>query len=58
MNRSNVDEALAIISKPGTGMRKGQIADLKGKRVAVMHGQTPHEYLTMQFGVPAWPRTK
>ena len=43
--RSNADEALAIISKKGSGIRPGRIADLKGKRVAVQLGQTPHEYL-------------
>jgi sulfonate transport system substrate-binding protein len=43
--RSNADEALAIISKPGSGIRPGQIADLKGKRIAVQLGQTPHEYI-------------
>ena len=43
--RSNADEPLAIISKPGSGIRAGSIADLKGKKVAVMLGQTPHEYL-------------
>jgi sulfonate transport system substrate-binding protein len=43
--RSNADEPLAIISKAGSGIRAGNIADLKGRRVAVMLGQTPHEYL-------------
>lgn len=43
--RSNADEALAIVSKKGSGVRAGEIADLKGKKVAVMLGQTPHEYL-------------
>ena len=43
--RSNADEALAIISKKGSGIRPGKIEDLKGKRVAVQLGQTPHEYL-------------
>jgi ABC-type nitrate/sulfonate/bicarbonate transport system substrate-binding protein len=43
--RSNADEPLAIVSKKGSGIRPGNIADLKGKRVAVMLGQTPHEYL-------------
>jgi ABC-type nitrate/sulfonate/bicarbonate transport system substrate-binding protein len=43
--RSNADEPLAIISKKGSGIRPGKIEDLKGKRVAVMLGQTPHEYL-------------
>lgn len=43
--RSNADEALAIISRAGSGIRPGAIADLKGKRVAVQLGQTPHEYL-------------
>lgn len=43
--RSNADEALAIISKKGSGIRPGKIEDLKGKKVAVQLGQTPHEYL-------------
>jgi ABC-type nitrate/sulfonate/bicarbonate transport system substrate-binding protein len=43
--RSNADEPLAIVSKKGSGIRPGKIEDLKGKRVAVMLGQTPHEYL-------------
>ncbi len=43
--RSNADEPLAIISKKGSGIRPGKIEDLKGKKVAVMLGQTPHEYL-------------
>jgi ABC-type nitrate/sulfonate/bicarbonate transport system substrate-binding protein len=43
--RSNADEPLAIISKNGSGIRAGQIGDLKGRKVAVMLGQTPHEYL-------------
>jgi ABC-type nitrate/sulfonate/bicarbonate transport system substrate-binding protein len=43
--RSNADEALAIISKKGSGIRPGRIEDLKGKRVAVQLGQTPHEYI-------------
>ncbi len=43
--RSNADEPLAIISRKGSGIRPGKIEDLKGKKVAVMLGQTPHEYL-------------
>ena len=43
--RSNADEALAIISKKGSGIRPGKIEDLKGKKVAVQLGQTPHEYV-------------
>jgi sulfonate transport system substrate-binding protein len=43
--RSNADEALALISKKGSGIRPGKIADLKGKKVAVQLGQTPHEYV-------------
>ncbi|RYX94339.1 MAG: ABC transporter substrate-binding protein [Comamonadaceae bacterium] len=43
--RSNADEPLAIISKKGSGIRPGVIGDLKGRKVAVMLGQTPHEYL-------------
>jgi ABC-type nitrate/sulfonate/bicarbonate transport system substrate-binding protein len=43
--RSNADEALAIISKQGSGIRPGRIEDLKGRKVAVQLGQTPHEYL-------------
>ena len=43
--RSNADEALAIISKKGSGIRPGKIEDLKGKKVAVQLGQTPHEYI-------------
>ncbi|MGL5001679.1 MAG: ABC transporter substrate-binding protein, partial [Casimicrobium sp.] len=43
--RSNADEALAIVSKKGSGIRPGKIEDLKGKKVAVQLGQTPHEYL-------------
>jgi sulfonate transport system substrate-binding protein len=43
--RSNADEALAVISKKGSGIRPGKIEDLKGKKVAVQLGQTPHEYI-------------
>lgn len=43
--RANADEPLAIVSKKGSGIRPGMLDDLKGKRVAVMLGQTPHEYL-------------
>ena len=43
--RANADEPLAIIARKGSGIRAGNIGDLKGKRIALSKGQTSDEYL-------------
>ena len=45
--RSNADEPLAIVARKGSGIRAGNIEDLKGKRIALSRGQTSDEYLKM-----------
>jgi sulfonate transport system substrate-binding protein len=45
--RANADEPLAIIARKGSGIRAGNIEDLKGKRIALSRGQTSDEYLKM-----------
>jgi len=45
--RANADEPLAIIARKGSGIRAGNIEDLKGKRIALSKGQTSDEYLKM-----------
>src|SRR5574341_430667 len=45
--RANADEPLAIIAAKNSGIRPGDIAALKGKRVALSRGQTSDEYLKM-----------
>jgi ABC-type nitrate/sulfonate/bicarbonate transport system substrate-binding protein len=43
--RANADEPLAIIARKGSGIRAGNVEDLKGKRIALSKGQTSDEYL-------------
>ena len=43
--RANADEPLAIVARKGSGIRAGNIEDLKGKRIALSKGQTSDEYL-------------
>ncbi len=45
--RANADEPLAIIARKDSGIRAGNIEDLKGKRIALSKGQTSDEYLKM-----------
>src|SRR5947207_2910556 len=45
--RSNADEPLAIVARKDSGVRPGNIEDLKGKRVGVAQAQTSDEYLKM-----------
>lgn len=45
--RSNADEPLAIVARKGSGIRPGNIEDLKGKRVGLARAQTSDEYLKM-----------
>jgi len=45
--RSNADEPLAIVARKDSGIRPGNIEDLKGKRVGVAQAQTSDEYLKM-----------
>ena len=45
--RSNADEPLAIIARKGSGIRPGNIEDLKGKRLGLAQAQTSDEYTKM-----------
>src|SRR6266851_3023022 len=45
--RDNADEPLAIVTREGTGIAAGKVADLKGKRVGLARGQTSDEYFKM-----------
>lgn len=45
--RDNADEPLAIVARQGSGIRAGNIEDLKGKRVGLAKAQTSDEYLKM-----------
>jgi sulfonate transport system substrate-binding protein len=45
--RSNADEPLAIVAREGSGIRPGNIEDLKGKRIGLAKAQTSDEYLKM-----------
>ncbi len=45
--RSNADEPLAIVARKGSGIRPGNIEDLKGKRIGLAKAQTSDEYLKM-----------
>ena len=45
--RSNADEPLAIVARKGSGIRPGEIGDLKGKRVGLAQAQTSDEYFKM-----------
>ena len=43
--RANADDPLAIIARKGSGIKKGDIKSLKGKKIGVWFEQTPDEYL-------------
>ena len=43
--RANADDPLAIIARKGSGVKKGDIKSLKGKKIGVWFEQTPDEYL-------------
>ncbi len=45
--RSNADEPLAIVARKDSGIRPGNIEDLKGKRVGLAQAQTSDEYFKM-----------
>jgi sulfonate transport system substrate-binding protein len=45
--RDNADEPLAIVARKDSGIRAGNIEDLKGKRVGLARAQTSDEYLKM-----------
>jgi ABC-type nitrate/sulfonate/bicarbonate transport system substrate-binding protein len=45
--RSNADEPLAIVARQDSGIRPGNIEDLKGKRVGLAQAQTSDEYFKM-----------
>jgi len=45
--RANADEPLAIVARKGSGIRPGNIEDLKGKRIGLARAQTSDEYLKM-----------
>ena len=38
--RDNADEPLGIVTRKGTGINAGKVADLKGKRIGLARGQT------------------
>jgi len=45
--RANADEPLAIVARKDSGIRTGNVEDLKGKRIGLSKGQTSDEYLKM-----------
>jgi len=45
--RSNADEPLAIVARKDSGIRPGNVEDLKGKRVGLAQAQTSDEYFKM-----------
>jgi sulfonate transport system substrate-binding protein len=45
--RANADEPLAVVARKDSGIRAGNIEDLKGKRIGLSKGQTSDEYLKM-----------
>ena len=45
--RDNADEPLGIVTRRGTGIAAGKVADLKGKRIGLARGQTSDEYFKM-----------
>src|SRR5476651_298332 len=45
--RANADEPLAIVARKDSGIRAGNVDDLKGKRIGLSKGQTSDEYLKM-----------
>jgi ABC-type nitrate/sulfonate/bicarbonate transport system substrate-binding protein len=46
-NNDRCDDPLAIVTKTGTGVAVGKIADLKGKKVGLARGQTSDEFFKM-----------
>jgi ABC-type nitrate/sulfonate/bicarbonate transport system substrate-binding protein len=46
-NNDKSDDPLAIVTKKGTGVGVGKIADLKGKKVGLARGQTSDEFFKM-----------
>src|SRR5262252_348002 len=45
--RDNADEPLGIVTRKGSGITAGKVADLKGKRIGLARGQTSDEYFKM-----------
>src|SRR5215472_11975241 len=45
--RDNADEPLGIVTRKGTGINAGKVADLKDKRIGLARGQTSDEYFKM-----------
>lgn len=45
--RDNADEPLGIVTRKGSGINAGKVADLKGKRIGLARGQTSDEYFKM-----------
>ena len=45
--RDNADEPLAIIAAKGSGIRAGNVEDLRGKRIGLAQAQTSDEFLKM-----------
>ena len=45
--RDNADEPLGIVTRKGSGINVGKVADLKGKRIGLARGQTSDEYFKM-----------
>src|SRR5213082_2351328 len=45
--RANADEPLAIVARQGSGIERGNIESLKGKRIGLAKGQTSDEYFKM-----------
>ncbi len=46
-NNDHCDDPLAIVTKKGTGVAVGKIADLKGKKIGLARGQTSDEFFKM-----------
>jgi len=46
-NATNADEPLAIVARKDSGIRPGNIEDLKGKRIGLAQAQTSDEYFKM-----------
>src|SRR5258708_2371649 len=47
--RSNADEPLAIVARKDSGIRPGNIEQLKGKRVGLAQAQTSDDYFKMDL---------
>ena len=45
--KDNCDTPLAIVTKKGSGIDAGKLADLKGKKIGLARGQTSDEYFKM-----------